>query len=431
VSELPKCAFETLKDKLDRFSGDLATISDEFRLLLREVQRLHCLHQPPDNPDEYAMEAVYDDWQTFGFTEWMERLSSVERNVYVSLSEWANRFQRAVRLVSNSSTASDVLTVIENDQLVKLSNSIPESDDPRTGNELLRVMERLTQQSQVFTDRVDDWQMKQVKGRNRETHHSVEQLSADISQSDDSKDLSFKEDSWEVVKGNCYTAPAELALVYLQNPEIAAGDFLRILMALVEKYPGHAMHLMYPGLDFSETERRLGVSLKLREEFVLATRRFEQTMEYCRLEMPDLFGTVPSMENLGFMVGSSANQSQLCPEMLGSELEELEKSYVRFSGRFVFEKLRKGSKDAGMKVSPGPVDEEGHLEKGTNSTARKRTQKKGPGRKRKIAPRSLRIKVREMNKAGQTVDEIKKWLKEEKGITVSESVIYKETSLED
>jgi hypothetical protein len=56
---------------------------------------------------------------------------------------------------------------------------------------------------------------------------------------------------------------------------------------------------------------------------------------------------------------------------------------------------------------------------------------KGPGRDRKITPRSLRKTIREKKDAGQTVDEIQKWLKEVKGIEVSGSVIYKELRLED
>lgn len=57
--------------------------------------------------------------------------------------------------------------------------------------------------------------------------------------------------------------------------------------------------------------------------------------------------------------------------------------------------------------------------------------KEGPGRKRKIAPYSVRVTIREQKVNGRTVPEIQEWLKEEKGIKVSRSVIYKETNLDD
>jgi hypothetical protein len=414
MEELPSCSTESFERKAIRFAADLNAVGEELRLLLREIQRVYSYH-PPD-PEDAPIDLEY-----LGCCEWLEPFDSVPMATFNHLADWTNRFQRAAKVVNLSRVDSGFSSPLDLQLVASLSHLLTRPFMPQIGNELLSAVKALTKQQETFTERVDEWYLKQLL-RNADGTEPRESA-ATLEPKDD--------ETWEAVKGDCYAAPAELAMVYLRNPETAAADFLRILMAFVQRYPGHVMNLMYPGLDFSETGSRLGVGRCLVVEVVLAAERFDEAMRYCRLEMPDLFGTVPSMEKLRFMAASSVSESQRCPEMIGSELEELEKSYVRFSGRFLFERLRRGSKITGINVSSGRVNEEGQLEKGTNSTSGKRTQKKGPGRERKIAPLPLRKKVREKKEAGQSVDEIKKWLEEEKGIEVSKSVIYDELKWED
>jgi hypothetical protein len=54
-----------------------------------------------------------------------------------------------------------------------------------------------------------------------------------------------------------------------------------------------------------------------------------------------------------------------------------------------------------------------------------------PGRKRAISPFSVRKTIRDMRAKGRDVLDIKSWLKEQKGIEVSEPTIYAELSKED
>jgi hypothetical protein len=72
------------------------------------------------------------------------------------------------------------------------------------------------------------------------------------------------------------------------------------------------------------------------------------------------------------------------------------------------------------------------LESGKLQTSPSAEKAKGkPGRRRAISPFSVRKTIRDMRAKGRDVLDIKSWLKEEKGIDVSEPTIYAELSKED
>jgi hypothetical protein len=177
---LPECWSESFQQKATRFAKDVTAIGDELRSLLREVRKSYRDHLQSPSSDDWAMEAAYDDWQAYGYSEWFEPFSSVESSVFDNLAEWASRFHRAVRVVDVSNAIEGFSSPLDLDQLLKLSQCLTSNWSERVGGELMCVFGTLTDQLDAFTHAVDLWMFQGMVAEADGKEPTVNQLMVNI-----------------------------------------------------------------------------------------------------------------------------------------------------------------------------------------------------------------------------------------------------------